>query len=147
MDKLLKNHDCRGSRHNGGHKPLPPLILLMFLRHNIPCAMVLRFPPRSSRRPGFVENCEPFYVEFRGENAHPCGVPAGPRHTLCEPSTDHIVGHTDDRYRLSRVLRSSDERVAEGKNDINILPDELVCQRRCAIVAALRKSGQETDIA
>jgi hypothetical protein len=39
-DKLLKNHDCRGSRHNGGHKPLSPLILLMFLHQGIPCAMV-----------------------------------------------------------------------------------------------------------
>jgi hypothetical protein len=41
MDKLLKNHDCRGSRHNGGHKPLSSLNLLMFLAQNIPCAMVL----------------------------------------------------------------------------------------------------------
>jgi hypothetical protein len=41
-DKLLKNHDCRGSRHNGGHKPLSPLILLMF------------FPTQHSPREGLV---------------------------------------------------------------------------------------------
>src|SRR5215475_6245774 len=34
-DKLLKNHGCCGSRHNGGHKPLSPLILLTFFDQNI----------------------------------------------------------------------------------------------------------------
>jgi hypothetical protein len=41
-DKLLKNHGCRGSRHNGGYNRISPLILLMFFDQNIPCAMVLR---------------------------------------------------------------------------------------------------------
>jgi hypothetical protein len=40
MDKLLKNQGCRVSRHNGGHKPILPLILLMFFYYRSPCAVV-----------------------------------------------------------------------------------------------------------
>ena len=39
-EKLLKNHGRSGSRHNGEHKPLLTLILLMFIRYDSPCAVV-----------------------------------------------------------------------------------------------------------
>jgi hypothetical protein len=39
---LLKKYGRSGSRHNGGHTPVLPLILLILFRQNIPCAMALR---------------------------------------------------------------------------------------------------------
>jgi hypothetical protein len=53
-DKLLKNHGLNGSRHNGGHTPPSPLILLMFFNQVIPRAMVLQLMARSPRRSGFL---------------------------------------------------------------------------------------------
>jgi len=41
-DKLLENFGRNGSRHNDGHNTHLALMLLMFLRQNIPCAVVLR---------------------------------------------------------------------------------------------------------
>jgi len=52
-DNLLKNQGHRGSRHNGGHTPLSPLISLLFFGQNIPCAMVLQLIAASPRRPRF----------------------------------------------------------------------------------------------
>src|SRR5262249_22546162 len=50
------------------------------------------------------------------------------------------------RNRLGCALHSSDGRVREGDDDIDILRDELLGQRRRALVAALGPNEQESNV-
>ena len=124
-DKLLKNHDCCGSRHNGGHKPLSPLILLMFSHQNIPCAMVLRFPPYSPRRPGVVASvaCEwfrkldaslgaasarfPKFVLHRSDPCHELRKAKGTRDSGCSSAAFDLKFLSQIRGNFRRNFKSA----------------------------------------
>src|SRR5262245_37398447 len=92
------------------------------------------------------QDFEPFDVQLRRENANPGRVAAGPRHAGREPAADHVISHADDRNRLGCALHSSDGRVREDDDDIDILCDELLGQRRRALVAALGPNEQEANV-
>src|SRR5262249_10015348 len=101
----------------------------------------------SRLRDELMQNFKSFNVKLRGENAYPGGIAAGPRQAGHQATADHIVGHSDDRDCLRRVLHSSDGRVAKGDDEVNVVRNELASQRRRALATAFSPSKQEADIA
>jgi len=131
---LLKNLALRGSRHNGGHTTLLPLIYLTILPQNIPCAMVLRLVTCSPRCTGLVSHRRLADRHLRGL------IPA-------LGDQDHTVGSL--RSRRPGLLLSSSYRAAASERSAGSDPrspaglqfEYLAIDSVDVAIAALKEAG------
>ena len=75
----------------------------------------------------------------------PVVLPPGRAMLAASPLPTMSVGHADDGYHLGRALRSSDGRVPEGDDEIDVLRDEFLGQRGRTLVPALGPNEHETN--